>query len=200
MPGRGVPSMTIVDHVPFWSGLALLLMGWALYWIAVTSAGALLFGLTGLAVATLAVNLAGSEGNIRLGIQIGSLLAGGFIGAFLFRFLSRFAFFCVGALIGAAGTCAVIAHMNQTDDGTTIKVLPTLIGGAVGGVLFAVLDDIILAAASSVIGGILLMMGLGWPMDGLPILAIVPAGFLFQVGLSRGKKNRDKRDSRDEDD
>jgi hypothetical protein len=194
----------IVDPITFWSGLALLLGGWILYWMTLTLTGAVLFGVGSLLAASLITSILELEPTVRVGIQIGAALIGAIAGAFVFRMVHKIAFFSLGAAVGLVVMLGLVAHGRsigwEWTDERNMVAIAVPVGAVVMGLISMSMDSVVIAIASAVIGGILVMEGLGWPYDGLPILAIVPIGLAVQLGLTGGRRAKRKASDEDEDD
>ncbi len=194
----------IIDPITFWSGLALLLGGWMLYWMTLTLTGAVLFGVGSLLAASLITSMMELEPTVRLGIQVGAALIGAIAGAFVFRMVHKIAFFSLGAAVGLVVMLGLVAHGRSAGwewaDERNMVAIAVPVGAVVMGLISMSMDSVVIAVASSIIGGILVMEGLGWPYQGLPILAIVPIGLAVQLGLTGGRRAKRKASNDDEDD
>lgn len=194
----------LVDPITFWSGLALLLGGWMLYWMTLTLSGAVLFGVGSLLAASLITSMMEVEPSVRLGIQVGAALIGALTGAFIFRAVHKFAFFALGAAVGSVAMLGIVAHGREVGwewAATPAAVaIAVPVGAVVLGLISMAIDSVVIAIASSIIGGFLVMEGLGWPYGGLPILAIIPVGLAVQLGLTGGRRAKKKAQQDDDED
>ncbi len=197
--------MTIVDPLLFWPGLALLLLGWVLYWVALSTAMGVLCGGMAFAVGALATWLAGIDEPLhRAAILGGSALGGAFAGVMLFRLLHRFTFLVLGGVAGLAGGIAALEHLRATSEAAWPHEpwAGLALGGGgllAGALILSALDRYVVAAVSSVVGGVLVMMGTGWPWGGWPLLLMVPAGIAFQASIGAGARRRKEEGDEEEE-
>ncbi len=198
--------MTIEDPLLFWPGLALLLLGWVLYWVALSTAMGVLCSFVAFTVAALATWLVDVQDPAhRIAILGGAAVLGMVAGVMLFRLMHRFAFLLVGACCGVAAGVALLEHLRGGSGGAWVHEawagLALGGGGALAGAaLLSALDKYVVASISSVAGGVLVMMGTGWPFGGWPLVVLIPAGIAFQAGMGARSKRDARGDDEDEDD
>lgn len=189
-------DMENIDLVPVIAGAVLLLFGWALYWIALNTAGALLFGAGGLMLCTWIGANEEMSGGALLALRAGGAVLGGVIGALFFQWVHKFAFFALGFLAGLGGAIAIVlaareAGMEWAEPELMLWV-GTPVAGLVMGLLATVLDKYVIAVVAATLGSALLWHGLGWPGGLWPLAVLIPLGAAFQVGVARMRKGNEE--------
>jgi len=195
----------VTDPMTLWAGLALLLGGWILYWMTLTLTGAVLFGVGSMLAASLLTSILEIDEGVRMGIQVGAALVGALAGAFVFRLVHKIAFFTLGTAVGLVAMLGLVALGRGLDwdwaESRNVVALVVPVGTVITGLIAMAMDSVVIAAASSIIGSLLVMEGLGWPYDGLPVLGLIPLGLVVQLWLTDAKRSKRKSsDADDEDD
>ena len=189
----------------FAAGLALCLMGWTLYWVALNLAGAAAGAILGFALSYVGADLARVDPAEVWWIPALGTLAGFILGIFLMRGVHRFVFFLVGAALGLAvgqqgfewaneGFPDIQAHAAAWRVGF-------LAGGAVlGGVVMLWGSRWVVALLTSVAGSLLVVLSIADPLALLVLAPLIPASFFFQLGLLRRIMPRPRKHRPDDED
>jgi hypothetical protein len=162
-----MPLTTIVLAV---SGLALLVLGWKLFWLFV--------GLIGFAAGLQAVQL--YLGPQPFWVLWAAGLVCGIIGAILALFFQKLAI-GIGGFVAGSTIALHLTMMMGYDPGALVA----LIGGVVGVVALYLLFDWALIILSSVAGATFILEALGRHSPYAPMLSavLIAAGVIFQARL-----------------
>ncbi len=166
---------------PLVVGGLLLLFGSLLYRVMLTLAGAVLGGAAGLGLGVLLENAFGVSGGGALALQAGGAVAGIIAGVAAFRLANAMGFFLFGAALGGWAFVEVFGLVNSERLGTDPDLVFAFglpITAIICGLVMAALNKYMIALASALVGTLLVMAGLDWPLGGWP------APLLFVVGLA----------------
>lgn len=183
---------------PLVVGGLLLLFGWTLYRALLWIAGAFVGAAAGLGIGWLAAQGFDLEGTSAFAAQGIGALAGAAAGIAVFRIASAFAFFLFGAALGAwafwAAYPLVVAHGNLAVDPDALLAIGLPASGLVAGALLAAMQKWAIALACALVGTLLVMAALDWPLGGWPAPFVFLAGLAVQARFARGPRDDDEED------
>jgi hypothetical protein len=188
-----------VDLIPLTAGILFLLAGWLLYWLSLNAAGCIIGGGIGLLGAEALLTVLDLREPWGLVIQAGATVLGAIIGALIARFLHRTAFFIIGAAAGCLAWYFSVNALRRDDlaawaENDAIFAFGVPAGGVICGIIAVISDRYLIALASSVLGAVLVMIGVQWQWGVWPVIPLALAGFLIQIGLTSRKKKRQDED------
>jgi hypothetical protein len=179
------------------AGAMLLLLGWLLYNAVLNVVGGVLGGGLGLGLGVVLADAFDVAGGGAVAMVLGSGVVGAVAGVLAFHTLGAISFFVLGAAVGGlvAVQLAPVLHgrfFSGADPDLVLfggATLAAIVAGLVG--FFA--RKVVVAVGSSAIGSMLIMTGLDWPLGGLPILLLFPAGVAIQL-WPRRREGEDEAD------
>jgi hypothetical protein len=192
MPEQLHEILNNVEPLPLVAGLLFLFAGWLLYWASVNVSGALVVGGMGFVVAEGVLHYLPQATPLQANmLRIGSVVAGLVLGVVIGRQIHRLAFFCLGWLLGAVGYFKLMGVLARDFDwakSDLIVAFGTPVMGLIVGFLAVQFDRLLIAAAASVVGALLIEAGLREQLPFWAAPAIALFGFVTQMALTRKRR------------
>ncbi len=195
--GRGAMMIDSAAIAPLAAGLLLLVFGGLLYRVVLGVAGGILGGAVGLGLGVLVAALFGLSQNGALVFQAIGAIAGIAGGVWAFRVANALGFFLFGAAIGAwlfVEVFALIDTSGFSADPDLVFALGIPVAAAVCGLVVAALNRYVIALASALVGTLLVMAALHWPLGGWLAPFVFVAGLAIQMRFVRRRRDDDEED------
>ncbi|MGF1571837.1 MAG: hypothetical protein ACFCU1_02065 [Sumerlaeia bacterium] len=180
------------------TGLALVVGGWILYRTVINVVGGVFGAGLGIATGWSLSQFLNLDDPYPLILQVAFAVIQAFMGAYIFRRLDRWAFFIFGLVLGFAVVIAQYVMHKETLLSLGVEAPYLYAGlavvGALLGLIFFLVRNMLIILASCALGTLLLFQGLQNFYGGVPALLAFPLGFMIQYRIVNPSKKKPKDD------
>ena len=196
--------MEVSDQIALGVGVALLALGWILYFVGVWLTGAVLAGAIAVGAGVLVVGQTDFAPEVE-GAAVGVIaLLGAIVGGWGMHLVHKVGFFAIGFCGGIAGGWFGIEPLRGLEldqlaflDSPAGIALWATGAGLVLAILAVVLDWLVIAVITSGVGALLVSRALG--LENEPAAGLMAGGVLLQSVLSLWLRRKGEKSEEDED-